>query len=100
MEEGYPCALEARCTYSISDDKIEIIHWAKIIPKEEVEDKETIVNLTNHAYFNLSGGNTRDILDHKLKLGSLKYVGVTNDLIPLSTEALKLTHELDFTAQR
>jgi aldose 1-epimerase len=52
-EEGYPCKVIAECTYTLSGDTLNIKHESCLA--EESETRETIVNLTNHAYFNLTG---------------------------------------------
>ena len=57
MEENYPGNLEVEVTYSFTGGK-----WT--IEYRAVSDKTTCVNLTNHAYFNLSGEGTGDVLDH------------------------------------
>ncbi len=62
MEEGYPCEIKVQCIYKVEKDAIKVIHEAWHINKDE--KRSTIVNLTNHAYFNLTGGQERQILDH------------------------------------
>ena len=63
-EEGYPGNLDVKVIYSLEGNALKIDY-------EAVSDKDTIVNLTNHMYFNLSGGK-RDILDHTLRLAASK----------------------------
>ena len=59
-EEGYPGDMDVTITYSWNDEnQLEISY-------EAVSTKDTIINLTNHAYFNLSGDSKKDILKHKL----------------------------------
>lgn len=73
-EEGYPGKLDVKVTYTVKDDALSIDYYA-------ISDKDTIINLTNHSYFNLSGvGNT--ILDHTLKLECGSYIPVNERLIP------------------
>ena len=62
---------------------------------EAKTNKNTIVNLTNHAYFNLSGNQKRTILDHNLKLFADKVTKLDNNLIPLEIE--KVNKIMDFT---
>ena len=57
MEEGYPCEIKVQCTYRLENDLIKVIHEAWHTNKDE--KRSTIVNLTNHAYFNLTGGKER-----------------------------------------
>ena len=62
LEEGYPGNLKIKVVYEFNDDNELTINY------EAVSDKDTVVNLTNHAYFNLNGENDKDILNHILKL--------------------------------
>lgn len=76
MEEGYPGNLSVEVTYELTEtNELKIAYTA-------TTDKKTIVNLTQHSYFNLSGNAKRDILNHELTLYSDKFVPVTNVLIP------------------
>ena len=70
MEEGYPGKLEAQVTYSIIDDSSLSIEY------KAISDRDTIVNLTNHSYFNLSGHNSGNILSHSLILNSGSYTRI------------------------
>jgi aldose 1-epimerase len=73
-EEGYPGNLTARVVYTLSDDgELEIDY-------EATTDRETIVNLTNHSYFNLAGRG--DILGHELTLQADAFTPVSKELIP------------------
>jgi aldose 1-epimerase len=75
-EEGYPGTLVVTVTYLLGDDNALSIEYAA------VTDKTTVVNLTNHAYWNLSAGAAPTILDHVLMLAADRYVAVNDDLIP------------------
>lgn len=75
-EEGYPGTLKVRVTYTLTADNALSIHY------EAVTDKTTIVNLTNHSYFNLAGFASGDIHSHKLRLDADTYVSSDEDLIP------------------
>ena len=72
-EESYPGNLTAFVDYHLSDSELSINYRA-------TTDSETIVNLTNHSYFNLGGEGT--ILDHELTLNAGSFTPVSDDLIP------------------
>jgi aldose 1-epimerase len=76
MEEGYPGTLTVKVLYRLSDDNsIEITYTA-------TSDKKTIINLTNHSYFNLNGAGSGTINDHLLTIYADKYTPVDSTLIP------------------
>lgn len=73
-EEGYPGTLNVRVSFTLAGDALTIDYSA-------VSDKDTVINLTNHSYFNLSGvGDT--ILDHTLRMNVDHIVPVDSRLIP------------------
>lgn len=75
-EENYPGNLQAEVYYSLTDDNSFTIEY------KAVSDADTLVNLTNHSYFNLEGHNSGSILDHYLKLNCNKYTESNSELIP------------------
>jgi aldose 1-epimerase len=76
-EEGYPGKLTVSVTYALNDRSELVVRYAA------ATDKPTVVNLSNHAYFNLGGaGSGRDILGHQLTLAAARYTPVDSGLIP------------------
>ncbi len=76
MEEGFPGRLDVAVRYTLTeDDAIKIDYEAHC-------DKTTIINLTNHSYFNLSGSSETNILDHILTVNADQYTPVNGKLIP------------------
>jgi aldose 1-epimerase len=76
MEEGYPGNLQTKVTYTLNNDNtLEVVY-------EATTDKKTIVNLTQHSYFNLSGDFSKTILDHEITINADKLVPVDATLIP------------------
>ncbi len=73
-EEGYPGNVRANVTYTLLPENELEIHY------EATTDRDTIVNLTNHAYFNLAGNG--DILGHELTLYADAFTPVSKELIP------------------
>jgi aldose 1-epimerase len=76
-EEGYPGKLATEVTYSISDATELTIAFSA------VTDRPTVLNLTNHSFFNLAGAEGGDILDHRLMIAADSYLPVTPEGIPL-----------------
>lgn len=74
MEEGYPGTLDVVCTYTLNDqNELKIDYTAKT-------DKTTIVNLTNHSYFNLTAGK-ENIMNHELEMPA-EEITELDDMIP------------------
>ena len=75
-EEGFPGNLTATVTYSYTDDDELVITY------DAKTDKPTVINLTNHCYFNLTGGVIKNILGHVIKINASCYTPVNEHSIP------------------
>lgn len=76
-EAGFPGNLDIKVTYTLTDDN------AVGIKYEATTDKKTVVNLTNHSYFNLSGVPGSDVLDQLVMINADNYTPVDSTLIPV-----------------
>jgi len=93
-EEGYPGNLSAVVKYSLSDENTLLIEYSA------TTDKPTIVNLTNHSYFNLSGFEDPTVLDHTLQIFADSYT-VKNQTNTSSGEIRKVEGTaLDFQSPK
>jgi aldose 1-epimerase len=75
-EEGYPGTVKATVTYTLTD------MGQLIVDYQATTDKATVINLTQHSYFNLAGSKANDILGHELMLNAPQYTPVDDTLIP------------------
>lgn len=75
-EEGYPGNLHVQVEYRLTEENEFVISY------QATSDKKTIINLTNHSYFNLSGNLKNDIMNHKLYLNSDRFLELDKGLLP------------------
>ena len=76
MEEGYPGNLNTYVKYTLTDDNELVVEY------QAETDKPTVLNLTQHTYFNLSGESSGDILDHNLLINADSFLPVNEKIIP------------------
>lgn len=93
-EEGYPGNLTATAIYRWTDD------CTLSLTLTAETDAPTVVNLTNHAYFNLAGHNSGSVLGHKLLLKASRFLPTDDSLIPTGELAPVAGTPMDFTAAK
>lgn len=76
MEEGYPGNLRITVKYSLNDQNELTIRY------EAITDKPTVINLTNHSYFNLCGEGSGNVLGHEIMINADQYTVVNDSYIP------------------
>ena len=76
LEAGFPGTVTMDVTYTLNDQS------GLVIDYKATTDKETVLNLTNHAYFNLNGDGDSTILDHEMQIDADRITEVDDELIP------------------
>ena len=93
MDQGFPGELEISVTYSVIGNRLRIDY-------EAVSDRDTIVNLTNHSYFNLNGHDGASIMNHLVRINADGITEMTPDLIPTGVIIPVRGTPYDFTMRR
>jgi aldose 1-epimerase len=88
-DQGFPGTLTARVRYTLEAHALKIEYFA-------TTDKDTVLNLTNHSYFNLAGEGQGDILNHLVMIPADRYTPVDSGLIPTGELAPVAATPLDF----
>ncbi|KAJ3403191.1 hypothetical protein HDV05_007947 [Chytridiales sp. JEL 0842] len=98
-EEGYPCTLEVSVTFTLIPETCTLkIHYEARIAKDSPGPNATIVNMTNHSYFNLSGFKNSTIKSHTLHMPSCAgYLQLDSTQIPTGKLVEMMEPEMDFT---
>lgn len=92
-EEHFPGTVKLKVTFTLLENGLHIRYNA-------VSDKDTILNLTNHSYFNLKGEGEGDIKDHIVKINAAKYTPVDGELIPTGVMAYVTGTAFDFQSPK
>lgn len=92
-EQGFPGNLTVKVTYAITDDNSIKMEY------EATTDKTTVVNLTNHAFFNLNGEGSGTILNHELQIYANEFTPVNEGLIPSGELKSVKSTPFDFTSK-
>lgn len=90
-EEGFPGNLDCSVTYTLNNSNELQLRY------EAATDKPTVINLTNHAYFNLAGAGSGNVLNHEIMINASLYTAVREDLIPTGEIVTVKGTPLDFT---
>jgi aldose 1-epimerase len=93
-DENYPGNLDVTVVYSLNENNELIIDY------KAKTDKPTIVNLTNHCYWNLAGDPSKTILGHELFLAADKYLLVNSEVIPTGEIAAVKGTPMDFSSSK
>ncbi|MCR5784873.1 MAG: galactose mutarotase [Eubacterium sp.] len=90
-ENGFPGNLDMKVTFSLTDENEVVIFY------EGSADQKTVINCTNHSYFNLAGAGNGDVLNHYLKIFSEEYNPVKEDSVPTGEKAFVRGTPFDFS---
>jgi aldose 1-epimerase len=90
-DNGFPGTLSTSVTMTLRDATLRLAY-------EATTDAPTVVNLTNHSYFNLAGAGSGSVEDHELEIDARRYLPVTSDVIPTGELAEVVGTPFDFTS--
>jgi len=90
-DDGFPGNMKVKVTYTLTNDNELVIEY------EATTDKATVINLSQHSYFNLAGQGTGDILNHELMLNADHFTPVDKNLIPTGELRPVKGTPMDFT---
>lgn len=93
-DQGFPGTLDIRVTYQLTEENALVIRY------DGVTDKDTIINMTNHSYFNLNGHDSGDILNHGLNLNADYYTRADENSIPTGELSDVTGTPMDFRTTR
>ena len=93
-DQGYPGHVDLKVSYTLNEKSELSINY------QATTDQPTIINLTNHSYFNLKGQGEGDVLDHEVTLLASRYTPVDESLIPTGTIELVAESPFDFRVSR
>jgi len=90
-EEGFPGNLKIRVTYTLTEANELVVEY------EATTDQTTVLNVSQHSYFNLAGEGTGDVLNHEVMVNADKFTPVDNNLIPTGELRPVKGTPMDFT---
>ncbi len=94
LTEGFPGNVDVKVTYTLSEnDELSIEYTA-------VSDRKTVINLTNHAYFNLNGTGSGHVLDHLVTINADRYTPIDSTSIPTGELAEVTGTPFDFNTEK
>lgn len=93
-DQGYPGAVDLEVIYHLTEDNSVEIHY------DAVPTEDTVINLTNHSYFNLNGHASGDVLDHKMWINADEYAKTDQYSIPTGELASVENTPMDFCEKK
>lgn len=94
MEQGFPGNLDYSVTYTLTNDNELVIEYYA------VSDQDTIVNMTNHSYFNLAGHQKGDVLTQEVQIDSNQITSIKEGLIPTGEYTMVENTPMDFRVKK